>query len=115
MYDPDRSNRTLTVGQLIEQLSRLDPNLPVVMSQEDDPLGDYGVRSVGVDEMQRESTYSAEPFGMDVYHEGPAMFDFRDVDGYHDAPGPVAFLSKGRPYLPTIEAEPQQFALPASD
>ncbi len=56
MSQRDKSSKTLTVGQLIDRLSRLDPNLPVVFAAQDEPLGDYGVRSVAVRDMQRERT-----------------------------------------------------------
>jgi len=51
----DRTCRTLTAGQLIEKLRRVDPDLPVVFTSRDEPLGDYGVRSLTVCEMQREN------------------------------------------------------------
>lgn len=94
-----RVNRTLTVGEVIDRLSRLDHSLPVVFDAEDEPLGNYGVRDVSVVPMQRESTHAAEPFGSDVYHD--VSDGSRQVSDYYDEPGPVALLSMNRVRTPT--------------
>ncbi|MGI6797646.1 hypothetical protein [Gordonia sihwensis] len=64
----DRSSRTLTVGDLVAQLSSLDPAMPVVFEGIDEPAGDYGVRSVAVvDDLVRDDTFAADPYGVDVF------------------------------------------------
>ncbi|SLJ75914.1 hypothetical protein [Mycobacteroides abscessus] len=93
--DPrSRVNRTLTVGEVIDRLSRLDRSLPVVFQAEDDPSGNYGVRDISVEPMQRESTFAAEPYGCDVYL--PPEVSLRAVGDRYDEPAPVAFLSMYR-------------------
>ena len=62
-----RASRTLTAGEVIDRLARVDPSLPVVFDAEDGPLGSYGVRDVSVVRMQRESTYADGAHGRDVY------------------------------------------------
>jgi hypothetical protein len=44
VFNRDKSSRTATAGQLIAQLSKVDPNTPRVIEQNDEPLGGYGVR-----------------------------------------------------------------------
>jgi hypothetical protein len=113
--DRDKSSRTLTAGQLIEQLSKVDPSTPVVMSQEDEPCGDYGVRGVEVVRMQRENTYADGAMsGMDVFHRQHTTFPqpkFYEGDRY-EQPQPVVFLSNHCPWQPTIDADVVQAALP---
>lgn len=88
-----RASRTLTVGEVVERLSRLDHSLPVVFEAEDEPLGSYGVRDISVVPMQRTSIHAAEPYGCDVYFDpAPA----RKPGEYYDEPGPVALLSINR-------------------
>lgn len=93
----DRSSKTLTVGNLIEQLSQLDPTLPVVMSQEDEPPGDCGVRSLRVEEMQRDTVYGGGPYGYDVFHEPMSRYG-KKVEWWkgdrYDEPRMAVLLSK---------------------
>lgn len=97
-----RENRTLTVGEVIERLSRLEHSLPVVFEADDEPLGSYGVRDVSVVPMQRDSTHAAEPYGCDVYRD--AELGCRPRGDYYDEPGPVAFLSINR--VPLVRSQP---------
>lgn len=114
----ERRSRTLTAGQLMEQLSRLDPDLPVVFEARDEPLGNYGVRAVEVDEQQRESLFADGPYGCDVFHEKigggynghPAEWWTGDR---YDQPGPVVFLRYELPWQPTIDGELAQPELEA--
>ncbi len=93
--DPkSRANRTLTVGEVIDRLSLLDRSLPVVFEAVDEPSGNYGVRDVSVEPMQRESTFAAEPYGCDVYLS-PEL-GLSAVGDRYDEPRPVAFLSMSR-------------------
>lgn len=116
MSERDRTSKTLTAGQLIDRLSRVDPNLPVVFEARDEPLGDYGVRSVEVVDMQRERTYADGMCGTDVFH-GPESrypepkWHTSKVFEY-DPPGPVVLLGMERPWQPVIDAEVEQRALP---
>lgn len=124
MFDKDKRNRTLTAGQLIEQLSRLNPNLPVVFEARDEPLGDYGVRSLEVCEMQRENIYAGEPFGCDVYHSHVSgghngrpkeWWDNPRFPGQYDQPQEVVLLRYERQWQPTIDAEPDALAITATE
>ena len=97
---PSHASRTLTVGEIVDRLARLDRCLPVVLDAEDEPLGCYGVRDVSVEVMQREATYAAEPCGRDVYHGHTELFESPSSERY-DEPGPVAFLSLEAPRSPS--------------
>lgn len=111
MSDRDKSSRTLTVRQLIEQLSRLDPNLPVVFEARDEPLGDYGVRSFEVCEMQRENIFASGLSGCDVYHSHVSGgYDGRPKEWWggpdrYDEPREVVLLRYEREWQPVIDAE----------
>lgn len=115
MSERDNSSRTLTVGQLIAKLSRLDPSLPVVFEARDEPLGDYGVRSLEVREMQRENIYAADPFGCDVFHSHiSGGYGGRPKEWWsdrpsgrdrYDLPQPVVLLRYERQWQPTIDGE----------
>lgn len=112
----DKSSRTLTVGQLIDKLSRLNPNLPVVMSQHDEPSGDYGVRSIEVSEMQRENIYAPNPFGRDVFHSHiSGGYQDRPKEWWtgdrYDQPSQVVFLSDESEWQPTIDGSVGQHEL----
>jgi hypothetical protein len=88
-----KSSQTLTVGQLIDVLSKLDPDLPVVMSQEDEPLGHYGVRSVEVYDMQRENTHAGGRYGIDVFHNQISHFPVKWwIGDNYENPGTVVLL-----------------------
>lgn len=114
MTQDDKSSRTLTVGQLVDRLTRLNPGLPVVFEATDEPLGDYGVRSIEVCEMQRERTYAADPCGCDVFHshisggygDRPKEWwtDRRGGDRY-DHPREVVYLRYESEWKPTIDGE----------
>lgn len=102
----DRTCRTLTARQLIEKLRRVDPDLPVVFTSRDEPLGDYGVRSLEVCEMQRENIFADGPYGCDVFHNPSQNFDRKPkTDFGHDAPQMVVLLDHESPWTPTIDAE----------
>lgn len=102
----DRTCRTLTARQLIEKLSRVNPDLPVVFTARDEPLGDYGVRSMTVCEMQRENIFAGGYYGADVYHDPTQNFDRKPKTGpSHDAPQMVVLLDWESPWEPTIDAE----------
>ena len=107
-------SRTLTAGELIAQLSKVPPDTPVVMRQSDEPSGDYGVRSVEFVDMKREPLYAR--IGTDVWHEADYLDEYvkrRNLDKF-DAPQRVVYLNDELPYLPTIDAEIQPAALPAT-
>lgn len=102
----DRTCRTLTAGQLIEKLRRVDPDLPVVFTSRDEPLGDYGVRSLTVCEMQRENIYAGGHYGCDVFHDPSQNFDRKPkTSPSYDAPQMVVLLDNESPWTPTIDAE----------
>lgn len=98
-----RASRTLSVGEVMDRLSRLDRSLPVVFEAVDEPSGSYGVRDVSVEPMQRQSTFAAEPYGCDVYL--PAECGPIPAGDYYDEPGPVAFLSMYREQIPTRQGD----------
>lgn len=111
----DRTSRTLTARQLIEKLSRVDPDLPVVFTARDEPLGDYGVRSMTVREMQRENIFAGGHYGADVFHDPSQSFDGKPKTGpSHDEPQMVVLLDHESPWEPTIDAEviDRQVSLP---
>ncbi|ATW61093.1 hypothetical protein SEA_ANDIES_60 [Mycobacterium phage Andies] len=105
----DKSSRTLTAGQLIAQLLKVPADTPVVMSQEDEPVGCYGVRSVELEEMRRDPTYADGPFGRDSWHS-----TLYSCAGY-DPPQQVVFLGPERPWQPTIDGEPERPAIESGD
>lgn len=47
----------MNVGQLISALSKLPAGMPVVVAQEDEPLGNYGVAAVSAVQMQRDDSW----------------------------------------------------------
>lgn len=101
----DKSSRTLTVGQLIDKLSRLDPSMPVVFMQQDEPLGDMGVRSVEVCEMGRESTFAEGGWGFDVWHDAAWVKDMSGSWKSLDPVQEVVYLDARSPWQPTIDTE----------
>jgi hypothetical protein len=111
----DKSSKTITAGELIRQLQKVDPSTPVVMTQNDEPCGDYGVRSVEFTDMKRQDTYAAEPFGMDVWHEAEWLNEFPNSHSHKtfDPPQAVVFLGHYCPWKPTIDAEIAQAEIEA--
>lgn len=86
--------RDVNVGELIQRLQKLDLELPVVMAQEDEPVGCYEVLDVDERTMHPDKTFT------------------RDPTAWHDScytpelpPQQVAFLGRDRPYLPVIDVE----------
>jgi hypothetical protein len=100
-----KSSRTLTAGELILQLSKVDPRTPVVMSQSDEPCGLYGVRGLDIEDMQRDPLYADGHYGMDVFHRSETTFPTRRWNDCYDPPTAVVFLSENLPYQPVIDAE----------
>lgn len=85
----------MNVGELIRQLSKLDPDLPVVMAQEDEPVGNYEVLAVDERSMHPDKTFTLDPA---AWHDSCWTPEL--------PPQQVAFLGRDRPYLPVIDAEP---------
>lgn len=92
----------MNVGQLIAQLTKFDPDTPVVMQMTDEPPGDYEVAEV------RTASYCHER----PCPPGHQYWSIWHADQYRDCdpPQPVAFLSFDPPRHETIDAE---MALPA--
>lgn len=103
----DKSSKTLTAGELIRQLQKVHPDTPIVMSQEDEPCGDHGVRSADITEMKREDTHADGSCGFDVWHEANWLNEFPNSRSHKqfDPPQTVVWLGKSRPWQPTIDAE----------
>lgn len=101
----DKSSRTLTASELIRQLQKVPPDTPVVMSQEDEPAGDYGVRAVDVVDMQRDPLYADGSFGRDVYYGYEARFPVIRWSDRYEPPRPVVFLGHLRPHMPIVDGE----------
>ncbi len=121
MTERYRPSRTLTVGQLLNELSLLDPSLPVVFEARDEPLGDYGVRSLEVCEMQRETIFADGPFGCDVFHSHCSgghgdcpkeWWSDRHSGDRYDPPQEVVMLRYESEWKPTIDGEIAQPELP---
>lgn len=102
----------MTAGQLIAALSKVDPDTPVVMSQEDEPCGDYGVRAVEFVDMQREPLYADGAWGFDTWHGCEARYPTPRWSDKYDPPRQVVFLGKCLPYRPIVDADVEQPALP---
>ncbi|RIS72891.1 hypothetical protein D2E70_08545 [Mycobacteroides abscessus] len=99
----------MNVGELIMQLSKLDPSLPVVMQMTDEPPGDYEVGVVSAEMYCREREWSSRPdLWPTTWHEPEYSFDRCDPQQ------PVAYLSFNPPWKPTIDAEIDQPAIEAS-
>lgn len=100
----------MNVGELIAQLSKLDPNLPVVMEMTDEPPGDYEASEVRVESYcrQRDSWISSPWLWPTIWHEAEYSFD------RCDPAQPVAYLSFNPPWKPTIDGEIDQTAIEAS-
>lgn len=112
----DRSCKTLTAEQLIMQLAKFPPDTPVVMSQTDEPYGDYGVRSVDSEEMQRDSRYAdTGPWGHDSWHGCEARHPTVRWNDKLDPPQQVIFLRPDLPWQPIIDGEIGQPELTVGD
>jgi hypothetical protein len=48
----------MNVGELMAQLAKLPPDMPVVVAQEDEPLGPYGITGVDRVRMRRDDFWS---------------------------------------------------------
>lgn len=96
----------MNVAQLIRHLSTCPPDAPVVMTMEDDPLGDYEVLAVDREQMQHDRTY--DHCGMRVYNS-PACAT-RDRG---DPPQEVVVLSFDGPGRVTVDATPVLKAIDA--
>lgn len=90
----------MNVGELIQRLQKLDLELPVVMGQEDEPVGDYEVLDVDVRPMHPDKTFRSNP---SAWHS--------DTYKPTTPPRPVVFLGRDRSYLPVIDAEVERLEL----
>ena len=86
----------MNVGEVIRRLSKFDPELPVVMSQTDEPVGCYEVMDIDGREMQRDALFRRDP---NAWHD-KSFGSRRD-----DPPAPVVFLGADPPWRPTIDGE----------
>ena len=99
----------MNVGELIIALSKLDPSLPVVMQQTDEPLGQYEVLDVSVEDGYADKLYhrTAPTYGGRVW-ESPQVWHTY-VDRYTKEPiTKVVLLDSDKPWRPTIDAEVEQ-------
>lgn len=91
----------MNVRELMEKLSRLNPDLPVVMQQSDEPLGNYEVLDVEVVPGKPHSMYHASapsPSGR--------VWDYPQVwDTYEGGDTEVVLLGSDKPWQPTIDGE----------
>jgi hypothetical protein len=94
---------TLTVQQLIGALTKLPPDMPVVVTQEDEPLGNYGVTGVSQQAMHRDESWS--------YRD---VWDW-DAGSRSGPKTPVAYLETDEPVRPVVDAEVEPPALPAPE
>jgi hypothetical protein len=78
----------VNVGELMAQLAKLPPELPVVVPQEDQPLGDYGVTGVERVRMTRDDTWSHRQ----VWESGAGLVE-------------VAYLEIDEPPTQIVDAE----------
>lgn len=91
----------MNVRELIEKLSRLDPELPVVMQQNDEPLGGgYEVLAVDVIAGQPDGLYhaTAPAYGCRAW-DSPQVWDTYEGDSE------VVLLGSDKPWQPTIDGE----------
>lgn len=99
----------MNVGELIAQLSKLDPNLPVVMEMTDEPPGDYEASEVRVESYcrERETSFMSSWRWPTLWHEPEYAF------GRCEPARAVAYLSFNPPWKPTIDGEIDQTAIEA--
>jgi hypothetical protein len=92
----------MNVGELIAKLSRLDPNLPVLMQQSDDPLGDYEVLDVSVVPGKPDDLYHRTA----VPRHGGRPWDYQQVwHTYERGDIEVVLLGSEKPWQPVVDAE----------
>lgn len=91
----------MNVRELIEKLSRLDPEMVVLMEQSDDPLGQYEVLDVTVTPGKPDKLYhrTAPTYGGRTWTSPQvwSTWDGGDV--------PVVLLGSDPPWQPTIDGE----------
>lgn len=91
----------MKVGELIEKLSRLDPEMVVVMEQNDEPLGEYEVLDVAVVDAEPHSLFhsSAPSYGRKpwAYPQVWNTYDGKETK--------VVLLGSEPPWQPTIDAD----------
>lgn len=98
----------MNVRELMAKLSRLDPDLPVVMSQEDEPPGCYEVNDVDLTTMCHRARYRYS--SSDVWSGYSSPSDRLRDD---EEPRTVVFLGPESPQPLTVDGEVGHAALPA--
>ncbi len=88
--DTNLGRRTMTAGELMNHLSKLDPNLLVLIEGNPEAEGDLGVRSVSVEEgYVRDRRASSAPDDGDVFVLPESRFRSSPIPGDspdYDAP-----------------------------
>lgn len=97
----------MNVGELMAKLSKLDPNLTVLMEQNNEPLGQYEVLDVSVELGKPDRLYhaTASTYGGRVW-EYPQVWHTYEGEGTE-----VVLLGSEKPWQPTIDAVVEQRAL----
>lgn len=91
----------MNVRELIEKLSRVDPDLPVVMQQCDEPLGGgYEVLDVSVIAGQPDRLYHAT-----APRYGGRAWDYPQVWDTYEGDSQVVMLGSDKPWRPIIDGE----------
>ncbi len=104
----------MNVGELIAKLSRMDPNLPVVIEQEDLELVGQYVELMHIEVSIDDVRYAPEDFSLDGSrpYTRPDWAWSGSVE--RNAPTiPVAMMSCKLPHQPTIDGEPERSAIEA--
>ena len=99
----------MNVGRLIEYLSAFPADLPVVLSMEDEPLGDYEVATVDQVRMEHETTYDPH---LRVYHRADPSYRNDRHEPARDVvvlgfDGPVHAVVDADAQIPQISDEPR--------
>ncbi len=89
----------MNVGRLIEYLSAFPADLPVVLSMEDEPLGDYEVATVDKVRMAHDTTHDPR---LRVYH--PAERGYRN--DRHEPARDVVLLGFDGPVHAVVDVGP---------